>query len=147
MNKRVIVVPIDGSSDALLALKYAVEHAKAFQDKIILLNVQSNVDYETLNEYISKAQLQSMQEDKAKKIFADATQILEQHSVQYETKVRTGVPSIEISQEAKEQNARAIIMGTRGMGPALSNALGSVSYSLTHLTPCPLTLVPRINEQ
>lgn len=142
MNNRVIVVPIDGSVDALSAVKYAVQHAKAFQDKIILLNVQSKVDYESLNEYISEAQLKTMQEESANKIFADAIKILDEHSVQYETKVRTGVPSIEISQEAKDQNARAIIMGTRGMGPALSNALGSVSYSLTHLTPCPLTLVP-----
>lgn len=142
MNNRVIVVPIDGSVDALSAVKYAVQHSKAFQDKIILLNVQSKVDYESLNEYISEAQLKTMQEESANKIFADAIKILDEHSVQYETKVRTGVPSIEISQEAKDQNARAIIMGTRGMGPALSNALGSVSYSLTHLTPCPLTLVP-----
>ncbi len=142
MEKQVIVVPTDGSEDALSAVKYAALHAKAFDDKIVLLHVLPNVEENSLIEYINEDKLRAVQDEKAKKIFAEAEQILDEYSIQYETKIRTGVPSIEISQEAKDRNARAIIMGTRGMGPALSNALGSVSYSLTHLTPCALTLVP-----
>lgn len=145
MEKQVVVVPTDGSQDALSAVKYAALHAKAFNDKIILLHVLPNVNDNAFKHYINEDTLRTVQEEKVKEIFAEAIQVLNEHAIQYETKVRTGVPSIEISQEAKEQNARAIIMGTRGMGPALSNALGSVSYSLTHLTPCVLTLVPSTN--
>lgn len=87
-------------------------------------------------------QILKKQEENANKLFEDAIKLLTDQEVEYETKIRSGLPTIEIASEAKEQNARVIIMGTRGMGPALSNALGSVSYSLTHLTPCPLTLIP-----
>lgn len=143
MNKqRVIIVPIDGSKNAINAVKYAAEQAKAFQDKIILLNVFPKLSYNNFNEYLDEQKYIMAQEKHAKQIFSEAGKILDEHQVPHETKIRTGVPSIEISEEAKERNARAIIMGTRGMGPAVSNALGSVSYSLVHLAPCPITLVP-----
>lgn len=144
-NQNVIVVPVDGSNCALQAVKFAVDQAKAFNDKIVLLNVQSKVN-NSLFELVTEEQIILAQEETAEKIFSDAISILSQESIEYEKKIRTGLPSIEISTEAKERQARSIIMGTRGMGPVMGKALGSVSYSLTHLAPCPLTLVPAPSE-
>lgn len=140
-NENVIVVPVDGSDCALQAVKYAATQAKAFNDKIVLLNVQPKVN-NSLYELVSEEQILLAQQETAEEIFNEACSILDLASIEYEKKIRTGLPSIEISAEAKEIQARSIIMGTRGMGPVMGKALGSVSYSLTHLSPCPLTLVP-----
>lgn len=141
-NQNVIVVPVDGSKCSLQAVKYAVDQAKAFHDKIILLNVQPKVNDSSLYDLVSEEKIKTVQDETAMKIFDEVTPILERESLVYEIKIRIGLPSIEIASEAKEQKARTIIMGTRGMGPVISKALGSVSYNITHLVPCPITLVP-----
>lgn len=60
----------------------------------------------------------------------------------FETKVRIGIATIEITSEAKEQGARMIVIGTRGNGPVVSAVLGSVTYGVLHLASCPVTIVP-----
>ncbi|MEB1806131.1 MAG: universal stress protein [Bacillaceae bacterium] len=141
MDKNIIIVPVDGSTYALEAVHYAVKTAKAFNSILLLLNVQPKHNEATAH-LLSENELIQIQEDEANRIFQKVEPILKDENISYQTKIRVGLPSIEITSEAKEQQAEAIIMGTRGMGPVVGQALGSVSYSVSHLTPCPLILVP-----
>jgi len=68
--------------------------------------------------------------------------ILEGQDLVVETKVRIGVPDLEICKEAEEEKVTMIIMGTRGLGAIKRNILGSVSYRVLHEAPCPVTVVP-----
>lgn len=61
---------------------------------------------------------------------AEAMEILSGKGVPFETKVRIGIATIEITSEAKEQGARMIVIGTRGNGPVVSAVLGSVTYGV-----------------
>ncbi|WP_096198915.1 universal stress protein [Bacillus sp. FJAT-45350] len=142
MNNRTIVVPVDGSSYALHAVHYAVTMAKAFGDHIILLNVQPKYDTYKASKLFNNANIQQVQEEEGTTALKEAASILDAEQMSYEKKIRVGIPSIEISSEAKSVDARCIIMGSKGMGPIVSKVLGSVSYGVSHLASCPLTIVP-----
>lgn len=118
----IILVPLDGSQASLKALSFAITTAKAFQDDLLLLHViQDDHNYDD--------------------VFIEAEKILKETTITYTTKFRKGIPSIEIADEAKEQNVRQIIMGSLGMNPQVSYALGSVSERVIPLAPCPVTFV------
>lgn len=142
MEKQMIIVPVDGSESAKCAVKYAISQALAFKDTILLLNVQPTYDTFLAQSVLSEEEFSNLQQESATNAFEKATPYLEEHTISFTTKIRVGIPSIEICSEAKEQKARCIIVGTRGMSPIVGNALGSVSNSLVHLAPCPITLVP-----
>ncbi|SDN23030.1 universal stress protein [Alkalicoccus daliensis] len=136
-----IVVPIDGSNHSLNALEYAVKAAESFREKILLVNVQQVKDR---NFYIDSPKMKpsdKVLEKEGETALQKAVDFLES-KVEYDTKIRIGVPSIEIANEARDQNASAIIMGSRGNGPVVSQILGSVSYGVLHLSSCPVTIVP-----
>lgn len=140
--KGTIIVAIDGSEHALKALDYAIQTAEAFSDTIVLINAQPKIDQYMQKQFKSEEDVQQYYQETGTKILADAVAKLSETSIDFEAKVRVGVPSIEISNEAKERQARCIILGSRGLGQALGNVLGSVSYSLIHLATCPVTIVP-----
>lgn len=137
-----ILVPMDGSKHALKALDFAISMANMYDEKLLLLNVQR------LDHVSATGDVDSVFENERKAKERQGLMCLEVAGEQiegkaaYEKKVRFGVPSIEIANEAKEVNARCIVMGSRGNGPIVSAILGSVSYGVLHLAPCPVTIVP-----
>lgn len=141
-----IVVPIDGSDHANNALAYAASIAKATGDILVLLNVQPRFEETLETPPHNDEEIAADHEKKGEQALQNAAKKVEEAGVQYEMKVRIGLATIEIAQEAKEREATSIIMGSRGMGPVVSKALGSVSYGVLHLAPCPLTLVPAQSE-
>lgn len=142
MKQGTIIVAIDGSEHALDALKYAIIEAKAFGDKIILVNAQPKLDQVLQKQFEIEDHLKQHYEQQGNRFLKSAIELLKTTNLEFETKIRVGVPSIEISNEAKEQQARCIILGSRGLGQALGNVLGSVSYSVIHIATCPVTIVP-----
>jgi len=142
MKQGTIIVAIDGSEHALDALKYAIIEAEAFGDNIILVNAQPKIDEFLQKQLNNKDNVKQHYEQQGMRFLESAVELLKTTNVNYETKIRVGVPSIEITSEAKEQQARCIILGSRGLGQALGNVLGSVSYSVIHLATCPITIVP-----
>ena len=138
---RPIVVPIDGSEHSLRALQFAVQTANFNGDQIILLNVQPRFE-ESWGLMTTDDDIQEEHNRIGEEQLKKAKEYLDDLNIPYTAKVRLGLPTIEICAEAKETNARCIVMGSRGMGPDVSKALGSVGYGVIHLTPCPLTLVP-----
>lgn len=141
-----IIVPIDGSPSSLEALSFAIEHAKFFQDKIILLNVQPKYVGLQNESTVGDLEVKKLQETKGYDVLEHAIHLLNQEQVTFEAKVRIGIATIEITSEAKEQNARMIILGSKGNGPVVSAVLGSVTYGVLHLASCPVTIVPLKNN-
>ncbi|WP_416151114.1 universal stress protein [Salipaludibacillus sp. HK11] len=136
-----IIVPVDGSSQSLNALDFAIMMAVNYQDKLLLLNVQPKREANFSVEVTDDEQWGQQVKDNAKRQLEEAIAFVE-GKVPYSTKMRIGIPSIEITTEAKETHATSIVMGSRGNGPVVSAILGSVSYGVLHLSPCPVTVVP-----
>ncbi|OEH92822.1 universal stress protein [Bacillus solimangrovi] len=137
-----IVIPIDGSEYAIKAIDYATTIATNADTTLVLLNVQSTPEDVNQLEGTAKAQMEEACILEGKQILQRAANYADKINVKYELAVRVGLASIEINQEAKKKNATCIIMGSRGMGPDVSKALGSVSHGVLHLATCPVTFVP-----
>lgn len=151
--KKDILVPFDGSKNAIEALQWAVTIAKALQEKIIVLNVQSSFHTVHTKIFFNENTIREYQQQLFQEIIVSAKKILEDSGVAYELKLRIGDAKDQICQEAgfddtieagscSPNGVRMIIMGSRGMNPMLGGVLGSVSYGVVNVAQCPVTIVP-----
>ncbi|TWH46902.1 universal stress protein [Sporomusa sp. KB1] len=151
--KKDILVPFDGSKNAIEALHWAVTIAKALQEKIIVLNVQSSFHTVHTKIFFNENTIRDYQQQLFQEIIVSAKKILEDSGVAYELKLRIGDAKDQICQEAgiddtveagscSPNGVRMIIMGSRGMNPMLGGVLGSVSYGVVNVAQCPVTIVP-----
>ncbi len=150
--KQDILVPFDGSANATEALRVAIDMAKVFKEKIVLLNVQPSYETPHTKEFFSKRQIDDYRVQVAGEVMQPAEDLLKQSGVEFVTKIRVGDPREQICHEAradgteevvhKSRGARFIVMGSRGLTPVLGIVLGSVSMGVLHDTPCPVVIVP-----
>ncbi len=150
--KRNILVPFDGSANATEALRVAIDIAKAFDEKVVLLNVQPTYETPHTKQFFSKTQIQEYQAQMADEALQTGVEIVKQSGVGFFSKMRVGDPREQICAEArgdseagavcKEEGMRMIVMGSRGLNALLGSMLGSVSTGVLHNTPCPVTIVP-----
>ena len=151
--KKNILVPFDGSKNALEALQLAITLAKLLQEKVFVLNVQPSFHTAHTKMFFKEATIRDYQEQLFHETTAPAKKILQDAGIEYELKLRTGDAKEQICQEAAtgsvEQTAgcattgiRMIVMGSRGMNPVVGGVLGSVSYGVVNAALCPVTIVP-----
>lgn len=147
-----ILVPFDGSANALEALRVAITMGKAFGEKIILLNVQPKFQTVHTKLLFSDSVIREYQEQ----LFAEAVekgkQLLDKEHVEYITMLRIGDAKEQICLVANADHpgknacsdfgVRWIVMGSRGMNAVFGGLLGSVSYGVVNAAPCPVTIVP-----
>lgn len=147
-----ILVPFDGSANALAALQVAITLAKALEERIILLNVQPHFQTVHTKMLFSPHVIQEYQEQLFTKAVENGKQILAASNVDYVVKLRVGDAKEQICLEANADHpgkhtctdvgVRWIVMGSRGMNPVVGGILGSVSYGVVNLASCPVTIVP-----
>lgn len=152
-----ILVPFDGSANALEALKLAITMATALQENIILLNVQPAFHTVHTKMLFSEQDIREYQEKMHAMVVEKGRQMLAGANVEYVVKLRVGNPKEQICQEAnadqpagkacKQSGVRWIVMGSRGMNPVVGGLLGSVSYGVVNAAPCPVTIVPYVCEE
>ncbi len=150
--KQDILVPFDGSANATEALRIAIDIAKAFNEKIVLLNVQPSYETPHTKRFFSKHQIAAYRAQMAAEAMQSGKDILEQSGVGFITKMLVGDPREQICQAASADSAegaacsvlgiRLIVMGSRGLNAILGSVLGSVSMGVLHNAPCPVTIVP-----
>lgn len=140
-----ILVPTDGSDDAILAAQVATDLAQRTGAVIHLANAwQINTyvgdpylyapalsnDYYTINEEVGRTAL----ETEMARITAAGGTVAATHLVQ-------GRAPDEMVALAKEIGADLIVVGSRGLGPVRRLVLGSVSEGIVHHASCPVLVV------
>lgn len=150
--KQDILVPYDGSANATEALQVAIGMAKAFNEKIILLNVQPSYETPHTKRFFNQKQIDDFRSQMADEALQPGEDILKRSGIKFIIRKRTGDPREQICQEAgadspdgaacKDRGMRFIVMGSRGLNAVLGTVLGSVSMGVLHNAPCPITIVP-----
>jgi len=150
--KQDILVPFDGSANATEALRVAIDMAKVFNEKIVLLNVQPSYETPHTKRFFSQNQINDYRVQMADEAMQPGKDILKQSGVGFITKMLVGDPREQICKEAradsaegtvcKDRGMRLIVMGSRGLNAILGSVLGSVSMGVLHNAPCPVTIVP-----
>jgi len=136
-----ILIPIDGSNNALRAVDYGVSVAEGCPAaEVHLLNIQEPV-YEQVRDVMSKAEVEKMEIATGHFILEPAKKILDDAGIANVSEVRIGPIAAAIADYAKEKRCDNIIMGTRGQGSIKTMIMGSVTTKVIHLADVPVTLV------
>jgi len=124
-----ILVPVDGSANALRALRHAAKSLKNQNGIIHLLHVRAPYDgYGMVGAYLSPSR-------------QPAEALLKRAGLSATRRIASGNVPRCIATEVRRQRCNAIVMGTRGLGAIGSLMLGSVATGVVQLARVPVTLV------
>lgn len=138
-----LLIPVDGSDNALRAVTLAISQAAALKvvPQILLLNVQWNVAAGNVKLFIDQNTINDYYREQGEASLQTARAALESAGLPYRYHISIGTPAQAIAQYAAEEAVDQIIMGRQGQGGLQSLLLGSVANRLLHLTDKPVLLV------
>lgn len=137
-----ILLPVDGSEHSLNAVRHAIRLVDdGLSASFVLMNAQEPTylyemvlapDADVLERVTGAAGSHSLQA---------AEDLMRQAEVPFEREIASGDPAHTILEVGERYNCDAIILGARGRGVVRSALLGSVSQSVLHSSPVPVTIV------
>jgi nucleotide-binding universal stress UspA family protein len=150
-----ILVPLDGSGHSLKALEIAIQIAKKFGGKLMLIHVYSvsigpviMPEPTTLTPpmipVMTPAEVSKTVEATRKagdSILMDGERRAKAEGVQVETILREGHTVQEIVKTAREDKFDLIIIGGRGISKIRELLLGSVTDGVIHHASCPVLVI------
>lgn len=138
-----ILVPVDGSDNALRAVQYAVRAAKDLKSASIhLLTVHTEpVVQGAITVYLDRDKLKEVYREQGEALLKRAAEAVAASGVSCTQEMVFGDVAPSIAQRADELGSDVIVMGTRGLGALGSLVLGSIAMKVVHLTQRPVTLV------
>ncbi|KAA5604109.1 universal stress protein [Roseospira marina] len=142
-----ILVPVDGSDQALMAVDFAVDLSVRFDNaKILLLSVfrhhsPMEGSLSMVRPLHPKTPDEALREYAKGLVAAARAHALEKGAPNVEAYAKRGQPARAIIDFAKEHTCDVIVMGARGTGDVESFLLGSVSHKVSGLSPVTCILV------
>lgn len=142
---RRIVVGIDGSETAKLALRFAADEARTRGASLHVVHVYQSMvtayPYQTLDGGALRQQVEEEARQAAEGTLAEQVAgVPELAGLDVDREVRQGRPSAEILDAGAE--ADLIVLGTRGLGGFRGMLLGSVGQHVVAHAHVPVVLVP-----
>jgi len=135
-----LLLPVDGSASSTRAAQHAATLAAALGGRVLLLNVQPEIQDWQMHGIGHQAALDHCTA-LAKAALAPATQVLAQAGTAFETLVEYGETAEVIARVAADRGCTGVVMGTRGQGELKGLLMGSVGLKLIHLLQVPVTFV------
>lgn len=137
-----VLVPVDGSENALRALERAATMIRTSGGpfELHILNVQPPLGGD-VSTFVGSATVRDFHREEGEKVLAPARALLERLGVPYQTHITVGMAGDAVAGFAKKLGVSGIIMGTRGLGGLKGALLGSVSSEVIRLSEVPVTLV------
>jgi len=138
-----ILLPVDGSENALEAVRHALRLAsEGLRASFVLANVQEPASlYEVVVAHNAEV-IEQVSEAAAEHSLAPAQALLRAAGIEFETEVGHGDPGHQIVDIAERCGCELIILGARGMEP-LEGALGSAADSVLRHAAVPVMIVRR----
>jgi len=137
-----ILVPLDGSELAKMALDQAEKLAKTFDSEIILFQVVPFMPIYGSPELVTPLIVDEKQKEAAERYLANLSEELKKRGLRVAATVRTGQQvAVEIIDFAKEVGADLIIMCTHGRSGISRWVMGSVTLKVLTRAETPILLI------
>ena len=131
-----ILIPVDGSANALRAVDYVIKYIAALKEipQLLLLNVQWNVATGNVKLFINQETINGYYREQGMAALKPARAALDAAALPYQYHISIGTPAEAIARYANEQAVDQIVMGRQGQGGLQSLLLGSVvSHSRSNI--------------
>jgi len=140
---RKILVPIDGSENALRALRHVIATQPDYREPaaLVLVNVQQPIVSGAVRTFVDRQQLDALYAEQGEAALAPARDIAAAAGVSVEHHTMVGDAAESIVKVARETGCAQVVMGTRGLGSVAGMLLGSVATKVIHLSEVPVLLV------
>ena len=139
---RRILIPLDFSHHAEAILEWGAHLAKEHGSQVILVHAYHlPVEFQQLEGAYLPPDFWTNVKTEAQQVLERHAEQLRAQGVAVETVVREGYPATVIQEEAEEQRADLIVIGTRGLSGLKHLLLGSVAERVVQKAPCPVLTV------
>lgn len=137
-----ILLPVDGSADALAAVRHALAlRAEGLNASFVLANVQEPPSlYEVIVAHDADV-IDQVRRDAGADLLQPAEALLAAAAAESESVVAGGSPAAVLVDLAEEHACDAVVMGWRGIGRPSGADAGSVAEAVARHSPVPVTLV------
>jgi nucleotide-binding universal stress UspA family protein len=138
-----LLVPVDGSENAMRALEYAIRLAKEHgpMELVIVYAHEPPIIWDELAFYLPEEKVQELQRKHGEDILRQFVERASRAGVTFTSQVLYGDIPQSIVSCAETLGCDGIVMGTRGLSAILNLVAGSVATKVIHLTKLPVTLV------
>ena len=138
-----ILLPVDGSENAMRAVRHIIENKDWYKGivELHLLNVQLPIASGLVKTFISKSQLDDYYRDEGISALESARVELDAGKVPHHDHVGVGESATTILDYACDKNCDLVVMGTHGHGSLGDALLGSVASHVLHEARIPVLLV------
>jgi nucleotide-binding universal stress UspA family protein len=145
MSPSRILVPVDFSVRSRVALRYAVEAARASAAEVDLLHVVSAIGGAqlALNAWLGRSMKTTSdgEVDRAWTMLDDLATVVPHDGITLRPRIEAGDPAATIVRIATEDEHAQIVICTHGRYGLADLLLGSVAKAVLTCAPCPLTLL------
>ena len=137
-----ILIPVDGSSHSLNAVRYAAErlHPNLQDAELVLLHVHYRVPRRAAAA-VGREVVETYYREETEAAVKAAHKLLDHKGIAYTPLRLLGYPGRVIAQYAETSGAKLIVMGSHGMGAAKGLLLGSVTQSVIAGCRTPLVVI------
>ena len=142
-----ILLPVDGSSVSLEAVRFAIRMARSgLETSAVLANVQEAATlYELLVAHDPQV-LEQVSAAAGAHTLEAAQQLLRDAHISFESEVASGDPAHTIIDMVERYGCELVVMGASGTSPLRSALLGSVSNEVLHAAAVPVMIVKAPEE-
>jgi nucleotide-binding universal stress UspA family protein len=140
-----ILLPVDGSADALAAVRHALALVRdGLQAEFVLVNVQEPASLYEMVVAHDPDVIVHVRSEAGADLLSPAEALLEAAGLSYESEVAGGQPVTVLVELLENYGCDAVVMGARGAG----SGSGSVAMAMLQRSPVPVTLVraPALDE-
>lgn len=137
-----ILVPVDGSTESLAAVRHAMALVRqGLSASLLLVNVQEPAGlYELLRVHDAQA-IEQIAREAGEHLLADAVALCAAAGIDHEIEVARGEPIHALLDIADDEGCALIVVGAHGQGESEGRRLGSVAHALLHDAALPVTIV------
>jgi nucleotide-binding universal stress UspA family protein len=136
-----ILVPVDGSPNALRAVRHAIAEYRRHHELVLhLLNVQPRVSRHAAR-FVSRADREGWLNDRADAAMAGAVALLTQAGVPHRTHRAIGARAEQICRAASRLEVHHIVMGTARSNSITRMLEDSVTHRVLETSPVPVEVV------
>ena len=139
MAAKRIMVPVDGSDYSMKAAKYAIEIARVFEAKILIIHCHKTFPVVLGEPYYQNAINKIM--EKSDKLMKPFRALMKESGLAYEERILEGSAGKTIPDVADIEQCDLIVMGCHGRSSLEGLILGSVTHRVLHYASCPVLVV------